>query len=183
MMGKTVGQEIAELGEGDFADGELAFFVGENLREVEEANGGSVWVDFKEMPGLGLAVGGWSGGVASLSEGFDEGKHLWDEGHREIDRIAARTLAGEEFVGGAVSLTHAGGVVDDDGSVEADPGGIVTCNCIEDFVVGVEAGKLGEVETLAVPEERGESARFTGPSKVDSVEVHTMLDVSTRNSL
>jgi hypothetical protein len=39
------------------------------------------------------------------------------------------------------------------------------------------------LETLAVPDEGGKSAGFSAPTEVDSVEVHTLLDDRTCNSL
>ncbi len=65
-MGEPGGEEIAKLGQGNFAGGEFAFFVGEDLREVEETDGGGVGVDLEKMAGGGLAAGGWSGRVALL---------------------------------------------------------------------------------------------------------------------
>ena len=49
--------------------------------------------------------------------------------------------------------------------------------------MGVEAGNLRELESLAVPNEGGKSTGFTAPTEVDSVEVHTLLDDRTCNSL
>ena len=49
--------------------------------------------------------------------------------------------------------------------------------------MGVEAGEASELKALAVPDEGGKTTGFTGPTEVDSVEVHTLLDDRTRNSL
>ena len=86
-------------------------------------------------------------------------------------------------MGSTIGLTHARGVADDDGSIEADPGGVVGGDRVQYLVVGVETGGMGELKALAVPDEGGKTAGFTGPTEVDSVEVHTLLDDRTCDSL
>ena len=49
--------------------------------------------------------------------------------------------------------------------------------------MGVEAGEASELKAFSVPVEGGKTTGFTGPTEVDSVEVHTLLDDRTCDSL
>ena len=176
-------EESAEFGESDFAGGELAFFIGKDLGEVEEPDGGGVRVDLEELAALRLTGDGWSGVVALLSKGVDKSENLLCKGHGEVDGVAAGTLAGEEFVGGAVGLTHATRVANDHWGVDPDPGGFFCGNEVNEFSVGVDTGNLGELEAFAIPGKQSESAGFSCPAEINSDEAHTLLDDRTCDSL
>lgn len=169
------GEQVAVLGERGEAGGDFAFFVGEDVGEVEQADRGGVGVDLEEVLGWGLRLGGWCCFEAFGAELIDKGEDAGGEREAEVDGVGAGVLAGEELVGGAVGLAGAGGVCDDYRSIEADPERFVVGDGVEDGGVGGLEGKAGQVEAFAVPVEAGEAGGFAHPAEIDSKEAHWLI--------